>query len=208
MRARTGHRLEQIRRRAGCNEEETEDQGLYTRTAVELWEDAQQEGDDPRVAEPRQRAVHGSVTVLLPSLMVVIVVPPLWFGSLLEAFMCKTFEGPADRQGVSARLTIYLRTRSYRRRAAANSKRTIGKLAAEVNARKPPGAPHVNTLRGRRGPSLAFAGMPSCGAPSGSHGSEHSNVYAASAGSDMPLTLYGRNVMRLVRFTYSNRAHD
>jgi hypothetical protein len=91
-----------------------------------------------------------------------------------------------------------------------NSKRTIGKLGAEagvgvetiryyecrrrpVSARKPLGAPHVNTLRGRRGPSHAFAGMPSCGAPSGSHESVHSNVYACSAGNDMPLTLYVRN---------------
>jgi hypothetical protein len=62
-----------------------------------------------------------------------------------------------------------------------------------MSARKPLGAPHVNTLRGRRGPSHAFAGMPSCGAPSGSHGSVHSNVYACSAGNDMPLTLYVRN---------------
>jgi hypothetical protein len=52
---------------------------LYTRTAVELWEDAQREGDDFR-----------------------------------------------------ARLTIYLRKRSYRRQVMANSKRTIGKLAAEA----------------------------------------------------------------------------
>lgn len=50
----------------------------------------------------------------------------------------------------------------------------------------------MNTLRRRRGPSQALAGMPSCGAPSGSHGSVQSNVYAASAGNDMPLILYIR----------------
>jgi hypothetical protein len=77
-----------------------------------------------------------------------------------------------------------------------------------MSARKPLGAPQVNTLRGRRGPSHAFAGMPSCGAPSGSHESVHSNVYACSAGNDMPPTLYVRNALRLARFTYSNRVHD
>jgi hypothetical protein len=81
-----------------------------------------------------------------------------------------------------------------------------------VSAREPLGAPHVNTLRRRRGPSHAFAGMPSCGAPSGSHGSAQSNVYAASVGNDMPLILYVRNaaefMLRLVGFTYSNRVRD
>jgi hypothetical protein len=55
--------------------------------------------------------------------------------------------------------------------------------------------------------------MPSLECPHAAHRvvrtkSVQSNVYAASAGNDMPLTLYAGRLMRLVRFTYSNQVHD